>query len=179
MKIAEKATRPMKDRKPMQSSLKTPTKPAAADSHFQHTRTTKERIEVDKKYKYVLRCLCPSLSFSLYLAQPLFLFLLLARARARERERSGKTSILATSTAAVAELQTQVMDWGGCFFQATQDSNPRPCQRKSHSGTDLTNYLFIYLLVGQVANLSVFCVANLSVFCVANFGNLANFSSGK
>jgi hypothetical protein len=75
MKMAEKATRPMKDRKPMQRRLPTPTKPAAADSLFQHTRTSKERIEVDKKKKYVLQCLCPSL------AQSLFLFLLLARAR--------------------------------------------------------------------------------------------------
>jgi hypothetical protein len=51
MKMAEKATRPMKDKKPMQHRLTTPTKPvaAAADSLFQHTRTTKERIEVDKK----------------------------------------------------------------------------------------------------------------------------------
>jgi hypothetical protein len=49
MKMAEKATRPMKDRKPMQRRLPTPTKPAAADSLFQHTRTSKERIEVDKK----------------------------------------------------------------------------------------------------------------------------------
>jgi hypothetical protein len=50
MKMAEKATRPMKDRKPMQRRLTTPTNPAAAaDSLFQHTRTTKERIEVDKK----------------------------------------------------------------------------------------------------------------------------------
>lgn len=55
----------------------------AADSLFQHTRTTKEIVEVDKKYKYVLRCLCPSLSLShsLYFSVSLFLFLLLARAR--------------------------------------------------------------------------------------------------
>jgi hypothetical protein len=42
MKMAEKAIRPMKDRKPMQRRITTPTKPAAADSFFQHTRTTKE-----------------------------------------------------------------------------------------------------------------------------------------
>jgi hypothetical protein len=81
MKMAEKATRPMKDRKPMQRRLTTPTKPAAAaDSLFQHTRTTKEIIEVDKKCKYVLRCLRPSLSLSRTVSLPLSL----ARARARE-----------------------------------------------------------------------------------------------
>jgi hypothetical protein len=158
MKMAEKATRPMKDRKPMQRRLTTPTKPpTAADSLFQHTRTTKEIIEVDKKCKYVLRCLCPSLSqsLSLSLSHTLSSSFSCSRARASERERSGKTSILATATAAAAELQTKAMDWGGCFFQATQDSNPRPCQRKSHRGTDL----FIYLFIGQVANLSVFFMA--------------------
>jgi hypothetical protein len=85
-----------------------------------------------------------SVSLSLTLAQSLFLSLSLplslARARARGNVReAGKPQILARATAAAAELQTKAMDWGGCFFQATQDSNPRPCQRKSHRGTDLIN----------------------------------------
>jgi hypothetical protein len=60
---------------------------------------------------------------------------------------AGKPQNSQRPTAAAAELQTQVMDWGGCFFQTTQDSNPRPCQLKSQRGTDLNIYLFIYFSV--------------------------------
>ncbi len=108
----------------------------AYKNHQRMNRSRQKNISTS----FVSASLSLSLSLSLSYSLSFSVSLPLARARARERERSGKTSVLATSTAAAAELlQRQVMDWGGCFFQATQDSNPRPCQRKSHRGTDLIN----------------------------------------
>jgi hypothetical protein len=153
MKMAEKATRPMKDRKPMQRRLTTPTKPpAAADSLFQHTRTTKEIIEVDKKCKYVLRCLCP-LSLSRTVSLPLSL----ARARARGNVReAGKPQF--SQRRQQRQQSCRQKRWTGVVVFSKQ-LRIRTRDLVSERAIGVRIYLFIYLFIGQVANLSVFFMA--------------------